>query len=98
MGYGEWIARPQTDDYPDELERVIEALLSDGVDAAAGLLAPIAYPATRRRGAQRPVRVPLKAPAPGPAPQALGPISIRLAKAVVAVAPHTRPQQDRSAT
>jgi hypothetical protein len=44
VGYGELIARPQTDDYPGELERVIEALLSDGVDAAAGLLAPIAYP------------------------------------------------------
>jgi 5-methylcytosine-specific restriction endonuclease McrA len=46
VGYGEPIARPQTDDYPDELERVVEALLADGVDAAASLLAPIAY---RRR-------------------------------------------------
>jgi hypothetical protein len=38
------MARPQTDDYPEELERVVKTLLSDGVDAAAGLLAPIAYP------------------------------------------------------
>lgn len=36
--------RPQTDDYPEELEQVIVALLSDGREAAAEILAPIAYP------------------------------------------------------
>jgi hypothetical protein len=43
--------RPQTDDYPDDLERVIVALLSEGREAAAELLAPIAYP--RREVAAR---------------------------------------------
>jgi 5-methylcytosine-specific restriction endonuclease McrA len=38
------MARPQTDDYPDQLEEVILALLTKGRDAAAELLAPIAYP------------------------------------------------------
>jgi hypothetical protein len=38
------MARPQTDDYPDQLELVVDALLSEGRDAAAELLAPIAYP------------------------------------------------------
>ncbi len=42
---------PQTDDYPEELEQVVIALLSEGRDAAAELLAPIAYP--RREVAAR---------------------------------------------
>jgi len=36
--------RPQTDDYPEELEQVVLTLLSEGRDAAAALLAPISYP------------------------------------------------------
>jgi len=36
--------RPQTDEYPDELERVIELLLTDGREAASGALAAIAQP------------------------------------------------------
>jgi 5-methylcytosine-specific restriction endonuclease McrA len=36
--------RPQTDNYPEELEQVVLALLSDGREAAAELLAPIAHP------------------------------------------------------
>ncbi len=44
LGYGALIATPQTDDYPEHLERVVGTLLSHGVDAAAGPLAPIAYP------------------------------------------------------
>lgn len=39
--------RPQTDDYPEELEQVVLALLSEGREAAAELLAPIAYPAAK---------------------------------------------------
>ena len=35
--------RPQTDDYPDDLERVIATLLAEGVEAAQSVLAPIAY-------------------------------------------------------
>lgn len=38
------LTRPQTDDYPDQLEQVIIALLSEGRDSAAEQLAPIAYP------------------------------------------------------
>lgn len=38
------MARPLTDDYPDQLELVIIALLSEGRDSAAERLAPIAYP------------------------------------------------------
>jgi hypothetical protein len=36
--------RPQTDDYPEELEQIVIALLSEGREAAAELLGPIAYP------------------------------------------------------
>lgn len=43
--------RPQTDDYPQELEQVILALLSDRSEEAAALLAPIAY--ARRQVAVR---------------------------------------------
>ncbi len=35
--------RPQTDDYPEELEQVVLAVLSEGRDVASRLLAPIAY-------------------------------------------------------
>jgi 5-methylcytosine-specific restriction endonuclease McrA len=38
------MARPQTDDYPEELEQVVRTLLADGREAAAEELAPIAYP------------------------------------------------------
>lgn len=43
-GYLAFIVCPQTDDYPEELERVIQALLAGGREAAAELLAPIGYP------------------------------------------------------
>jgi hypothetical protein len=39
------MARPQTDNYPEHLERVVEALVSQGIDAAAEALSPIAEPA-----------------------------------------------------
>jgi hypothetical protein len=38
------MARPQTDDYPQHLERVVSALVSQGVEAAAEALRPIAEP------------------------------------------------------
>lgn len=38
------VPRPQTDEYPEELERVISLLLSEGRQAAAAALAPIAQP------------------------------------------------------
>jgi 5-methylcytosine-specific restriction endonuclease McrA len=38
------VARPQTDDYPKQLEQVVVSLLSEGRAAAAEQLAPIAYP------------------------------------------------------
>ncbi len=37
------MARPQTDDYPNELERLVKALLEEGRAAAEELMAPIAY-------------------------------------------------------
>ena len=43
--------RPQTDDYPEELERVVIALVSGDRDRAAKALEPIAYP--RREIAER---------------------------------------------
>lgn len=45
------MTRPQTDDYPDQLRKVIVVLLSEGRAAAAEKLAPIAYP--RREVAAR---------------------------------------------
>jgi HNH endonuclease len=45
------MVRPQTDDYPDELERVIKALLEEGREAAEQLMEPISYP--RREVARR---------------------------------------------
>ena len=36
--------RPQTDEYPEQLEGLIEALLGSGPEAAREALAPIAYP------------------------------------------------------
>lgn len=36
--------RPQSDDYPDHIERVLERLLEEGVDAGAEVLEVIAYP------------------------------------------------------
>lgn len=38
------MTRPQTDDYADELQGVLAALISEGRVAAAEKLAPIAYP------------------------------------------------------
>jgi 5-methylcytosine-specific restriction endonuclease McrA len=45
------MARPQTDNYPDELERVVKALLEERRKAAEQLMAQIAYP--RREVPQR---------------------------------------------
>ncbi len=38
------MSRPQTDEYPEQLEAVIEALLGPGREAARRALAPISYP------------------------------------------------------
>lgn len=38
------MSRPQTDEYPEQLEAVIEALLRRGHEAAKEALAPISYP------------------------------------------------------
>lgn len=36
--------RPQTDDYPEHIERAIQALLTKGIAAGAQALSPISYP------------------------------------------------------
>ncbi len=49
--------RPQSDDYPDHLERVLSALVDHGRDAGERELRPIAYPpreAARKRAVTRP--------------------------------------------
>jgi HNH endonuclease len=51
--------RGQSDDYPDHLERVIHALLTEGAAAGAHALQPIAYPprkVARRQTVSRPLR------------------------------------------
>lgn len=45
--------RPQPDDYPDHIERALEALTSDGLDAGAAALEPIAYPPRDLAGKRR---------------------------------------------
>lgn len=50
--------RAQADDYPDHLERTLEALVTGGIEAGREALAPIAYPprsVARRRGLSRAV-------------------------------------------